>query len=477
MRDREGLQSVKRGTILNPPRWFRLDAVLLRISAWIGRQEWLRAVYGHLPAGLRAAVLGAFASPARNRASFSKTAAWQRSAHAPVAPADDSRRGTHPEAAGVNIYGYFRGQFGLGEGARLYAQALIDSGYPVALLDINLDIPHGLDDRTLDSHLVSEAPYDLNLILVNPDYFAEAVAKVGNERLRGGYVIACWFWELERIPGEWLDAVDTVDEVMVATSFVERAFRRVTEKPILRVPLPVGGAADSGLVREDFGLDPQAFLFLSSFDFNSGIARKNPLAAIEAFRMAFPRQRDDVQLLIKTSNGHRYPQAFLQLLDAVSVDPRIVLRDEVIDRPHVHALQRCADAYVSLHRAEGFGLGLAECMRIGKPVVATAWSGNTEFMTPANSCLVDYQLVPVQVGQYPHSEGQQWAEPDTNAAAVFLRRLVDEAGYAERLGTQASLDVRAQLSPRAAAARIIERLESIRVGRGNDRAAANVEKP
>lgn len=274
-------------------------------------------------------------------------------------------------------------------------------------------------------------------------------------------MIACWFWELEIIPLEWLPALDIVDEIMVSSSFVEAAFRRVTNKPIFRVPLPLDDVPDSGLTRKDFGLRSDAFIFLVTFDFNSWLDRKNPFAAIEAFIRAFSPERDDVQLLVKSSNGYRYPEPFLRLLKATSRDLRIVVRDEVIDRHHVHAVQRCADAYISLHRAEGFGLGLAESMRLGKPVVATAWSGNVDFMDERNSLLVDYRLVPVEPGQYPHSQGQRWAEANIDQAATCMRRLVDEPGLAERIGNQARKDIHEKLSSQAVADCLIGRLRLI----------------
>lgn len=437
---------------------------LLRLAAWIRRQEWLRRVYRCFPEHLRNRVSLMLAAPTRKRVEFSRTPAWVRAsskiARQPsgVQPPPDS---AFDDRAGVNIFAYFRGQFGLGEGARLYTRALIDAGYPVALFDIDLQLPHSSNDVSLDNYLGSETPYGIHLLFVNPDYLEDALEKIGKAKLAGGYVIACWFWELEVIPPEWLPAVNMVDEIIVSSAFVEAAFRRFTDKPIFRVPLPLSDVPDSGLTRADFGLSSNAFIFLVTFDFNSWLDRKNPFAAIEAFNRAFPREREDVQLLVKSSNGFRYPEPFLRLLKATGRDSRILVRDEVIDRHHVQALQRCVDAYVSLHRAEGFGLGLAESMRLGKPVVATGWSGNVDFMNERNSLLVDYKLVPVEVGQYSHTEGQRWAEADIEQAAACMHRLVDEAGLAERIGSQAQKDIREKLSSQAVAGHLIDRLARI----------------
>lgn len=433
---------------------------LLRLSAWIRRQSWLRAVYCHLPLAIRFRMSEMLAERARAQLRFHRTSSWKRHGQQREWAAPGPRA-EYVHAVGVNIFAYARGQFGLAEGARLYARALLAEGYPVAIHNIAIDMPHGMDDCSLDAHIGEQTPYGVNLIFVNPDYLDEAIAIIGRERLGDRYMIACWFWELEVFPAAWLPALSLVDEVMVSTRFIETAVKRITDKPVWHAPLPVGEAHDSGLLRADFGLDDDAFVFLNSFDFNSFLTRKNPLAVIAAFQRAFADGKPDVRLLIKSSNGHRHPSKLQELLTAAAADRRIIIRDEVIDRSDVQALQRCVDAYISLHRAEGFGLGLAECMRLGKPVIATAWSGNMDFMTADNSCLVSYQLVPVGEGEYLHHAGQRWAEPDVAHAAKQMRRVVEDREFAVSIGAQAALDIRDRLSPQVTAQRIIHRLEAL----------------
>lgn len=441
--------------------------VLLNLSAWARKQPWLQTIYRWLPQSFRGRVSSRISAVARADLLFPNAASWPRTRMAVAAKRDAASSGMAAPPGAVNLLGYMRGQFGLAESARLYAHALLSSGANVSIVDIDLGLPHGWDDQSLESYIGQDAPHGISIIFVNPDYLEEALEKIGHSRLEGHHIIGCWFWELEDVPLAWIPHIDRVDEIMVASEFVERAFRKVTDKPILRVPLPLTLLGGSDLGRADFGLPKDAFIFLCTFDFHSWLERKNPFAVMEAFKKAFPAGRSDVFLLVKTSNGHLHTETMLELLNAAAADRRILVRDQVIDASHLQALQRTCDAYVSLHRAEGFGLGLAECMALGKPVIATAWSGNLEFMDADNSRLVDYTLVPVLDGQYPHASGAVWAEADTDMAAEHMRELAGSRTAAADLGERGRRSVQARLAPERAAERIMRRcaeIDGLRVG-------------
>lgn len=359
---------------------------------------------------------------------------------------------------GVNVYGFFSRHFGLAESARLYARAFTASGLAVNCIDLPLDIPHAFNTFG-EKEVVSSSPYSTDLIVANPDVLDQAMPFIG-ESSPSAYRMGCWFWELERAPLAWLPALAHVDELVVASSYIERAWRQVTDKPVFRLPLPLIPRLDAGLGREDFGLPQNTFLFLAVFDFHSAAERKNPEAVIRAFREAFRTGDEPVSLLIKTVNGSYYPQALVRLMALAACDARILIRDELLSPAQVASLQGCADAFVSLHRAEGFGLGLAECMARGKPVIATNYSGNTDFMTEDNSCLVQYRLVPVAGPAYPHASGC-WADPDVGDAARYMLRLFENPEFAARLGARAAREIQLQLSPGRVAAMFRERLEAI----------------
>ncbi len=175
------------------------------------------------------------------------------------------------------------------------------------------------------------------------------------------------------------------------------------------------------------------FLFLFSFDYLSVFKRKNPLAVIEAFTRAFG-SGERVGLIIKCINHDRDPAAHAELRAAASAHPEIEVIDRYLDPLDNSSLAALCDCYVSLHRAEGFGFGPAEAMWLGKPVIATGYSGNLDFMTPENSLLVDYRLVPIGAGADPYPADAQWADPDIQHAASLMRGLFDDPERAQRAG-------------------------------------------
>lgn len=388
--------------------------------------------------------------------------ALPRGESAPIATEIGRSGHACPEApGGLDVHGYFSRWLGLGECARWHVQAMLQCGWPVAVHDVDIAIPHRQLDGSLTGHFQEDLRYRRDLIFVNPDHWADVLATMQQRPSGKRYRIGYWFWELERFPQPWLAALDQVDELMVSSAFVEQALRAVTDKPVTRVPIPMTDSPASALERRDFGLDDGEFVFFFAFDFNSSMARKNPLAVIEAFRQAFSRDVKDVRLLIKTSNAAHQPLACAQLMRAARCDPRISIRDDMLPRQDMRALLRCVDVYVSLHRSEGFGLGMAEAMQLGKPVVATGYSGNLEFMHPVNSCLVDYQLVPVRPGEYLGAAGQYWAQANVGQAADYLYRLYQDRAWGRALGLQAAEDMANRFSAAACVQAMAARLHAL----------------
>ncbi|MDC8016211.1 glycosyltransferase [Tahibacter soli] len=364
--------------------------------------------------------------------------------------------------AGINLVGYAHGEFGVAEVLRRFAHALRGGGVPFVVRNFDTGSASRLGDRSMQRFLSADCRYDVNLFCINADMMPIARRQLGDAVFAGRYNIGCWFWELEKFPAQWHGALDTVDEIWAASPFVRDAIAACTDKPVHLVPIALDAQLPERWSRGEFGLAEGVFLCLYSFDFNSFVVRKNAQGAIAAFRRAFDDGRRDVRLVIKTTNGERFPDALHGLMEAAAGDDRIEIRDGYLDRRRMWALQACCDCYVSLHRAEGLGLGMAECMLLGKPVVATAYSGNLAFMDADNSCLVDYTLIPVKEGEYPAWEGQHWAEPDIDQAAAYLRRLADDPIYARQVGDNAKASVSRTLSAAASVAAMTKRLAEIR---------------
>ncbi len=369
----------------------------------------------------------------------------------------------HPEyPAGINLVGYAHGEFGVAEILRRFAHTLQGGGMPFLVRNFDVGVASRQSDRSMQEFLAKDCRYDVNLFCINADQMPVAHQHLGDAVFGGRYNIGCWFWELEKFPEQWHPSIDLVDEIWVTAPFVRDAIAACTSKPVHIVPVALTADPPVNSSRREVGLAEDAFVCLFSFDFNSFVTRKNAEGVIAAFRRAFADGRRDVRLVIKTTNGGRFPEALRKLIATAGGDDRIEVRDGFLDRKGMWALQACCDCYVSLHRSEGLGLGMAECMLLGKPVVATAYSGNLAFMDENNSCLVGYTLIPVEEGEYPAWQGQHWADPDVDQAAAHLKRLADDPAYARQLGERARVSVRERLSSAASLAAIEGRLAAIR---------------
>src|SRR6185437_4750059 len=251
---------------------------------------------------------------------------------------------------------------------------------------------------------------DFRIFHVNGDEVGPVLAHIEGREIsfRAGYNIIMPAWELSRYPEVWIDALSRFDEIWAISHFVESSLAAAGMQSI-----HIGQSAEvrlrAFLPRRYFGIRESAFVFLHFFDLSSYAARKNPMAVIELYEAVKARRpHDDVQLVLKVKKGaEREEDCLLPLRERL---PNAVFVSELLDTFETHSLIAACDCFVSLHRGEGFGRGPAEAMFIGKLALATGWSGNLDFMTPDTSLLVDYRLVDVASGEYPHSDGQQWAE-------------------------------------------------------------------
>ncbi|HEY2944040.1 MAG TPA: glycosyltransferase, partial [Vicinamibacteria bacterium] len=371
----------------------------------------------------------------------------------------------------ARVVGYLCAESGMGELCRATARALRSVSVPVATIDLG-DAPQRQADRSVATG--SAARRDgFTIVHVNAPEVARLRRNVETWGADGP-VIGYWAWEIESVPPGWSDAAELFEEIWTCSRHSAAALASAVRTPVQALWPSISIPPPAEVRREDLGLDPAAYLFLFAYDVLSETERKNPVGLIEAFREAF-RGDDRVGLVLKTTNGALRPDDLARVVDAAKGLPVTVL-DRYLSRAQVLGLMRACDAYVSLHRAEGFGFTLAEAMALGRPVVATHYSGNTDFMTPWNSFPVPYRLVEVTSACGPYAKGALWAEPDRAAAAELMRRVHRDREGAAEVARRGQADVERLLSTEACGRRLADRL--LRIPRmATDRAPRSAVTP
>jgi glycosyltransferase involved in cell wall biosynthesis len=385
--------------------------------------------------------------------------AWLRHTHRLGAWLDDARLDVwdEPQARGVNLFGHFRYPSGLQSAAFSTLAALKSAGFDVSARDVPVSRGTDLPGR---ADYLGLHPYPITVATMAPQPFAEdCYDRSGLATDPETYRIGYWMWELDDLPDACRRRAGWLHEIWAPTSFIGAAFRRSLALPVFDVLPGLEIPAAVRLPRSRFGLPEDRFLFLFCFDGNSTFARKNPFAVVEAFRRAF-RPEEPVALAIKVARGHADPLA-LERLTRLCHKSGVHLLNETLTREDAWGLMNACDAYVSLHRAEGLGLTMAEAMALGKPVIATGYSGNLDFMNVGNSLLIEHRLVSVDDPTRTYPRGFRWAEPSVEHAAARMRWAYENQAQARALGERAARDVRLTLSLEAAGRRMAARVEEL----------------
>jgi glycosyltransferase involved in cell wall biosynthesis/SAM-dependent methyltransferase len=369
----------------------------------------------------------------------------RRPESAPEPAASASNRGA-PEP-GVNLVGYIADERGVGEVARQILGAL--EARQIAAAPIDTPAMPGEIERVLKAVGDADHPYDVNLICVNADMLPAIAAALGPRFFRGRRTAGVWFWEVSSFPDQWLASFDHLDEVWVATEFIAEALRPVSPIPVKTLRVPVTPRPPAEMTRPELGM-PEGFDFLFVFDYRSVFRRKNPLGLVEAFKRAF-ELGEGPSLTIKSIFSDQFPEQREELAAAIADRPEIHLVEDNLSVAAKNAMIANCDCYISLHRSEGLGLTMAEAMYFGKPVIATSYSGNLDFMTPENSFLVPAEEVSIGPGAAPYDPEGRWAEPDLDFAAHAMRDVAGDRAAREDKGRRAAADIRLTHSPAAAA--------------------------
>ncbi|MFO1413390.1 MAG: glycosyltransferase [Burkholderiales bacterium] len=362
------------------------------------------------------------------------------------------------DVPGVNVIGYLTAESGVGESARSMLRILKAAGIPVNAIDFRIGNV-SRKGETIPGVAKADELYGINLFHINADQMFVARDGLGPSLFAGRYNVGCWAWELSAFPDVFVPALALVDEVWTLSSFAQQAIALKSAVPVLRVPCSIEAPAVAP-DRTKFGLEPDTVVFFAMCDVLSVPERKNPLGVVEAFARAFPG-RERVRLVLKVGNIEAQPDLYSRLRSAADADPRIMLIIGYLTRPELWSLMVTIDCFVSLHRAEGFGLGMAEAMACGKAVIATGYSGNTDFTRPGNSLVVDYALATLKRDLGPYRRGEHWAEPNLDSAAAAMREVAESADLRHRLGERGLDTVASELSPPALASPVRERLAVI----------------
>jgi glycosyltransferase involved in cell wall biosynthesis len=364
---------------------------------------------------------------------------------------------------GMNIVGFLTADLGIGESARCMVRAADAAGIPVSLVPLKLNCRNRMGDLTYAKRLQDDNPYDVNVIHVDPPVARDIDHHHGKEFRKDKFNIGYFAWELPEFPDAWMSSLDYFDEIWCPSDFVRESIAIKAPFPVLTMPHSIGferPTAGMAALRARFSLPLDRFLFLCLFDLNSYTARKNPRAVIEAFRKS-GLAGGNASLVIKVQNADANSSDFAALNEAVRDIPGTVIISETLARAEVYALEAACDCFVSLHRSEGFGLAVAECMYLGKPVIATGWSATAEYLNRDNGYPVRYRLVELTENHGPYAKGSSWAEPDIDHAVELMRKVISDPSLAARLGASARLRIEERFSPAAVGARYRRRLEAI----------------
>lgn len=365
------------------------------------------------------------------------------------------------ENTGINLIGYSRAEMGIGESCRIAARSLSAGELPFAIINFEGTSRSRMNDLSFIHKEVDSPIYDINVFHINAEQMVEIYTQFGETIFEERYNIGYWHWELPDFPDRWTKSFGFVNEIWAPSTFVAEALAMKSPVPVVRIPHSIEVKIDEHRERSYFNLPEESFLFMAMYDVNSYHQRKNPQAVIEAFKTTFERDDMSVGLVLKVNVTDPNSIEMKQLQALNQGSRNIYLIKDVLTRNDVNALLSVCDSFISLHRSEGFGLGLAEAMFLGKPVIGTDWSANTDFMSEKNSCPVRYNLVKLGETYGPYEDYQYWADPDIDHASIYMKRLLNDKYFREKIALEGQLTIRNEFSPKRVSELIKKRLKYI----------------
>ncbi len=371
---------------------------------------------------------------------------------------------------GLTVVGNLYADLGTSEAFRAHVAALQTLGNPLNYTQVDLNHVNVHNEAI---NITRGNQFPVNYFHLNaPEFLEHALPQLGGSFMENRYNIGYWVTERgDHIHDSWLPATTLLDEIWTASNFTKEIIEKSVDIPVQVIPHPIAIQPDASITRQYFGLPDHRFLFLFTFDPRSTSARKNPLGLMEAFKDAFPAQEDAPILVIKTYGLSNFPQLHQAMLNSIQ-NHNIILIDQYMSRTEVTSLMNICDAYVSLHRSEGFGMALAESMYLGKPVIATGWSGNMDYMSIANSYPVNYDLVPISLDHHQYQDLESiinlyppdsctWADPNLDHAIHLMQHVYQNYKDAEIIARYGQKSIHATNSLSTISHVMVERVKSI----------------
>ena len=359
---------------------------------------------------------------------------------------------------GVNLIGYAFGELGIGEDVRMAALALEAANIPFTVINFRPGDDIRQNDRSIEQWVTDQAIYSVNIVCLTALEHLRLYAEQGETLFKNRYTIGYWPWELKKWPANWRHCFSLVDEVWASSKHIQQAAEKAGSVPVYLMPMVVAIPKVKRYIRKQWSLPEVDYLFVFSFDGNSSIARKNPLGVIEAFKLAFPEQNEAVGLVIKCMRPDIKNPVWQTILSLAKQDPRIHIIDRMLEKPEVLGLYKLCDCFVSLHRAEGFGRGIAEALLLGLKVIATDYGGNVDFCLPGSAYLVPYKLIAVGKNNYVEASGQLWANANIMITTEVMRSLVKTPKKSKRIVFQ---HIKSRFLPATIGANYKKRLDFI----------------
>lgn len=364
------------------------------------------------------------------------------------------------EVFGVNMSGFFNAEIGFGEALRSNLNALKKVGIPAKPINFNLNVRNRQNDTSV-SFEDNINNYPVNIVHLNIDAILSFIQEKSSDYFNGKYNIGYWAWEMEEFPDVYAEYFKFYDEIWTCSRYCLDSMSLKSPIPVVNIPHPIDIKIEDIDAYFETGISDDCFNFLFVFDYNSLIERKNPLGLIDAYEKAFGINNDKVKLILKTSLSNQHSKAKKKVIERIGDNKSIIYKEEMLRRPELLALINKADCYISLHRSEGFGLTIAEAMALGKPVIATGYSGNLDFTNANNSFLVKYKMVKHEVDLSVLPKNNYWSEPNTDHAAELMKFIFENQDHAVKIGKKAKEDIETHFSLEAIGNRMKTRLNII----------------